>query len=110
MCAAASGKNVPGLELTLVVEAVRAQLADAMAMSAGQRVQFELGDIELDFSITVTRETRADGGIRIWVASASASHGQSTASTNRMRMVLKPTDTQSGSPPLISDSATRLPL
>ncbi|WP_199545680.1 trypco2 family protein [Streptomyces sp. N35] len=105
------GGIMPGLELTTVVDAIREQLAQSMERSVGQRIQFELGDIELEFAVTVTEDDRREGGVKVWVVGAGASRGSSTASEHRVRLVLKPKDTQNGGrPPHVLDpSVSGLP-
>lgn len=94
------------LELTRVVEAVRSQLTDAVSRSEDQRIQFELGDIELEFSVTVTQETKGSAGIRIWLANANGSRGRAESSAHRIKLTLKPQDTVNGRrPPHISDGS-----
>ncbi|MEV0522755.1 trypco2 family protein [Streptomyces sp. NPDC050439] len=100
---------MPGLELTTVVDAIRDQLADSMSRSMGQRVQFELGDIELEFSVSVTEDDRREGNVKVWVIGAGGSQGSSTATAHRVKLVLKPRDTESGAPPHISDSSVTGP-
>ncbi|MER7175898.1 trypco2 family protein [Streptomyces mesophilus] len=99
-----------GLELTAVVDAIREQLGESMGRSVGQRIQFELGDIELEFTVTVTEDDRRDGSVKVWVVGAGASHGSSTATAHRVKLVLKPKDTVDGGSPHVSDpSVTGLP-
>ncbi|GAA3104293.1 hypothetical protein GCM10010449_29200 [Streptomyces rectiviolaceus] len=99
-----------GLELTTVVDAIRGQLEDSMNRSAGQRIQFELGDIELEFSVTVTEDSRREGSVKVWVLGAGGSQGSSSAAAHRVKLVLKPKDTVGGGSPHVSDpSVTGLP-
>jgi Trypsin-co-occurring domain 2 len=50
------------LELAGAVDAIRLQLSEAMVRAEGQRLQFELGDIELELAVAMTQEARAEGG------------------------------------------------
>ncbi|MFE1555438.1 trypco2 family protein [Streptomyces sp. NPDC058734] len=98
-------EDLSDLELTTVVEAIRSQLTASVDRSAGQRIQFELGDIELEFAVTVTQETKGSAGVKVWVASANGTHGKTEATAHRIKLTLKPQDTLNGRSPHISDGA-----
>jgi hypothetical protein len=58
------------LELAGAVDAIRLQLSEAMVRAEGQRLQFELGDIELELAVAMTQEARAEGRAADKVVSA----------------------------------------
>lgn len=80
-----------------------------MVRAEGQRLQFELGDIELDFEVAITREARAEGGVRVWVINVGASGAVTATATHRVKVTLKPKDMDSGRSPLISDQLESIP-
>jgi hypothetical protein len=98
-----------GLELTSAIDAIRGQLTEAMARSEGQRLQFELGNIELEFEVALTRETSVDGGVRVWVINMGASGARTTSAVTRVKVTLKPTDAGSGQAPVVSDHLESIP-
>ncbi|WP_328363068.1 hypothetical protein OG800_29775 [Streptomyces sp. NBC_00445] len=95
----------PPMELADVVDAIRAQLNLARDRGRGEDLQFELGDIEIEFSVSVSRDHKADGGIKVWVLNAGGSFGQSQGTSQRLKVVLKPTDATTGRRTQVSDKA-----
>lgn len=94
----------PPMELADAVEAIRAQLIEAMSRGQGKGLQFALGDLELEFAVSLTQDRQARGGIKVWVVNADGSVGTSAARTQRVKVTLKPIDPQSGEPAKISDA------
>ncbi len=94
------------VELVEVVNQLRTELNAAVAQAAGERLQFELGPIELTLSVAITEETTAGGQvgskIRFWVVDgdtrATASHTGSTVATQQVKLVLNPVDQQADTP------------
>jgi len=85
------------------VRGVRAELRAAMTEGEGERVHFDVDEIEMEFAVELRRDERADGGVRVWVASIGASSGESTATTHRLRVTLSATDTATGRSLRIAD-------
>lgn len=77
-----------------IAEAVahlRAELvAAAIDGDAGPR--FEVGPVELEFSVEMRREGTGKAGIKAWVVSADAGASVSKASVHRVKLVLTPKD------------------
>ncbi len=83
--------DVPtGVELAQAVQAVRDGLVEAAGQAAGQPLLFELGDIQMDFTVEVRRDARAKGGVRAWVVDAGAEAGVSRGHTHRVSFTLRP--------------------
>lgn len=80
------------------IEALRAQLSEAMKAGEGKDVRFRVEDLELELQAVVTREatgkTGAKGGIKFWLVSgeASAEVGGKVGSSSvqRIKLRLKP--------------------
>ncbi|WP_131736068.1 trypco2 family protein [Actinomadura roseirufa] len=104
----ADGPPAGAFELADVVEAVRGQLARA-ATADGKGLKFEVGDVELEFTVVLTSEAKANAGVKVWVLSAGASAGYGEAVTQRIKVALKPVDERTGRPPRISDKVQELP-
>lgn len=66
-----------GIPLVETIEALRAQLSEAVAAGTGQEIQFPVDGVELEFHVGVTRSVEGNGGVRFWVVElgASASYG-----------------------------------
>jgi NTP-dependent ternary system trypsin peptidase co-occuring protein len=100
---ALNAEGSPSLELVQAIDALRAQLTAAVERSRGQRVQFELGEVEIEFTVSLSRDAKAEGGVKIWVLSLGASGARSSAAVQRLKVTLKPTDTHTGQSPQIAD-------
>ncbi len=83
----------PGLGLVDVLAQLRADLAAAIAQGENERLRFEVGPVELDLSVTVTRSGTAKAGIRFWVVDAGAEGSVSRESVQRLHLTLQPRDT-----------------
>ncbi|KUM81108.1 hypothetical protein J7F01_17745 [Streptomyces sp. ISL-22] len=86
------------IELADAVQAVRDQLITAAARSAGQDVTFEVGDIELEFSVELRKEVAGGVKVKAWVVEAGADGGGGTTRTHRVAVTLRAVDSQTGRP------------
>lgn len=77
--------------LAEAVKAIRAELDTAMDEGAGEKVQFEVGPIELEFAVDVQKAAEVDAGVRVWVVSLGGKGSLKRDSANRIKVVLKPT-------------------
>jgi hypothetical protein len=84
------------------VRALRTELTTAIAEGSGEALRFELGPVEMEFLLEVTREAGAEGGVKFWVVSLGGKGSVTRGSTHRVRLSLTPKDA-SGASPLISD-------
>ncbi|MEV7684105.1 trypco2 family protein [Streptomyces sp. NPDC088341] len=96
------------LELSEVVRQVRGQLNQAMADGKDDDIKFELGPVELEFEVAVSKERGADGGIKVGVLSLGAKGSRSTGTMNRMKLTLTPQNRRGG-PIRISGTERTLP-
>uniref|UniRef100_A0AAU3I528 Trypsin-co-occurring domain-containing protein n=1 Tax=Streptomyces sp. NBC_01393 TaxID=2903851 RepID=A0AAU3I528_9ACTN len=74
------------------VEYLRAELV-AAAAGSGAGPRFEVGPVELEFSVEMRKEAKGKAGLKAWVVSADAEASVSKASVHRVRLVLTPKDT-----------------
>ncbi|GLW57967.1 trypco2 family protein [Kitasatospora phosalacinea] len=84
------------IELADAIEAVRRELLDAAERGRGQALQFEVGPVTLDFTVELTRDARAKGGIKAWVLSADAEGGVKHTRTHQVSVTLTPKDAATG--------------
>jgi Trypsin-co-occurring domain 2 len=101
----ATADEVDGLELAAAVEAVRTQLAKAAELAEGKSLQFEVGAIDLEFMVTLTRDSQARGGVRVWVLDVGGSSGRAAQASQKVRITLTPKDMAKGGAPHITDSS-----
>ncbi|WP_329581144.1 hypothetical protein OG500_17165 [Kitasatospora sp. NBC_01250] len=80
------------IELAEAVEAVRRQLVSAAERAEGERFQFEVGTVELEFDVELRREVKAAGRVRAWVLSGQAEAAAGRTRTQRVTVSLTPKD------------------
>jgi hypothetical protein len=90
------------MELAEAVKTVRDELLRAAAQGAGSDVAFEVGPIELEFSVELRRDRQTRGGIKAYIVSAEKNVAASRGLTHRVSLTLTPRQTDSGDPLLIA--------
>ncbi len=85
------------------VRALRSELTRAMAEGEGQRLQFELGDVEMEFLLEIKKEGSGEAGVKFWVISLGGKAGVSSGTTHRVKLVLSPRDAVTNRRATISD-------
>ncbi|KMS73503.1 hypothetical protein ACM01_18650 [Streptomyces viridochromogenes] len=86
------------IELADAVQAVRDELITAAARSSGHDVTFEVGDIELEFSVELRKETTGGVKVKAWVVEGGADRGGGTTRTHRVALTLRARDARTGEP------------
>jgi hypothetical protein len=88
----AAGKcsDMGGLELASVIRELRAELNQALDDAQGERIVFELGPVEVSFTVTVGREGSPGAKVRFWVVEAGADAKVSRESVQEIKLVLTP--------------------
>jgi hypothetical protein len=90
--------NDDRIELADAVQAVRDELLTAAARSSGQDVTFEVGDIELEFTVELRKEVRTGLKVKAWIAEAGVDGGGGSTRTHRVAVTLKALDARTGRP------------
>ena len=75
---------VAGLAETLA--ALRQELSADVSRTRSGQPQFEVADIEVEFSVDTTKDVR--GEVRLWVVNAGAQGGASPPASHRVRLRL----------------------
>jgi hypothetical protein len=78
------------LELTEMIRELRRELIEATADGSGQPVRFELGPVEIEATVAVSREAGGSGKVRFWVVEAGADGKYGEATTQRITLTLHP--------------------
>ena len=86
----------PWIGLSDAIAALRAELVMAMTAGQSEKLHFELGPVELEFTVDVHKDGGADGGIRWGVVSFGARGVAGSAAGHRVKLVLQPKDAASG--------------
>jgi hypothetical protein len=76
--------------LSEAINAVRNELLEAKRLGEGTEMPFDVGDIEIEFSFTLTKERSAQGGVKVWVLEAGASGTSGSATVHKVTVGLSP--------------------
>lgn len=93
------------VELVSAVQALRAQITEAAASDPDSDIRFQVGPIQLEFTVSLTRDRTAKGGVKAWVVTADAERKRSTAHTHRVTLNLTPVSATTGESPEIRNTA-----
>jgi len=92
-------KVVAGLAET--IQALRAELTEAMKSGEGDPLRFQVGPTELELTLAITKEGGADGGVRFGVISFGAKGGLTDLDTHRVKLTLQPVVHGAGGGPAV---------
>jgi hypothetical protein len=84
------------IELADVVRNLRIELYRAITGGEKERLQFELGMIELELSVSVEQADGMHGKVRFWVVDLGADLSNKNVSTQTLKLALTPTLAVSG--------------
>jgi hypothetical protein len=94
-----------GVELAEMIGQLRAELSTAMAEGEGADLRFELGPVDLELTVAVSKEGSAGGKVRFWVVDTSADVKGSATTTQKIKLQLDPRRADQPGKPLISGRA-----
>lgn len=77
-----------GLKETL--EALRIELSEAILVSEGKEIRFEVGEIELEFQVVVEQSEKTQGGIKFWVIEMGGDVTNKNAMVHKIKIPFKP--------------------
>jgi hypothetical protein len=78
------------IELSDMIRELRQQLTTALSDGEGETVRFELGSVEVEATVAVSREAGAESKVRLWVVDAGANGKYAHAETQRVTLTLTP--------------------
>jgi Trypsin-co-occurring domain 2 len=96
----------PRVELADAIEAIRDQLVDAAARGAGSELAFEVGDIQLEFSVELSHDRTVKGGAKAWVLTGGYESQHGATRTQRVSVTLTPKRRADGARPEVGDETT----
>ncbi|GAA1757294.1 trypco2 family protein [Luedemannella helvata] len=79
------------IELADVIRNLRSELDRAIDGARGQRLQFDLGPIELEVSVSLEQTDDVKAGIKFWVVDVGAGLNDKNIATQRLKLTLTPT-------------------
>nr|WP_274598953.1 trypco2 family protein [Streptomyces albus] len=74
------------------VKGVRSELNAALADGQDDPIRFELGPVELEFSVDVRKDDKAAGGVKVWVLRADGEKSSGHTTAGRLHVTLNPVD------------------
>jgi len=86
-------QNIP---LSEMIESLRQELAVASKLGEGQPIRFEVGKVELELELAVTRNTTGGGGVKLWVVTAQGEHSVGQVVRHKFKLTLDPQRTSGG--------------
>ncbi|MBP5892968.1 trypco2 family protein [Streptomyces scabiei] len=95
--------SVP-IDLVSAVKALRTQITEAAATDPESDIRFQVGPIELEFTVALTRDRSVKGGVKAWVVTADAEGRRSTEHTHRITLSLTPVSASTGESPEINNA------
>lgn len=94
------------LKLSEMIEALRVELAVAAKAGDGQELRFEVGPIDLEVEIAVTKTITGGAGVEFWVVKAGADRERADAVTHRVKVTLHPKRADNSGPVQVSSPTT----
>ncbi|ROR91074.1 trypco2 family protein [Nocardioides aurantiacus] len=78
------------LGLAESIESLRRELAEAIAVGAERDLQFEVGEIQLQLTLTAERSKEGSGGVKFWVVDARGGLSATDTVTHTLTVPLTP--------------------
>ncbi|MER6331192.1 trypco2 family protein [Streptomyces sp. NPDC001034] len=78
------------IELAEMISELGQELNDALTRGPSGVVRFELGPVEVEADVVVSRKGGANGKVRFWVVEAGAEGRLESSRTHRVRLTLHP--------------------
>jgi Trypsin-co-occurring domain 2 len=82
--------DVIAVGLAETIRALRGELISAMKSGADEPLHFELGPVQLEVTLAITREGSGDAGVRFGVVSFGAKGDLKDATTHHLTLSLQP--------------------
>ncbi|GII96171.1 trypco2 family protein [Sinosporangium siamense] len=93
------------IELSEVIRGLRQELEEAIAEGEGKDLRFEVGPVEVEVTVAVTREAKAGAKVKFWVVEANAEGKLGDVRTQRVMLTLEPRLASTGRRPEVAGRA-----
>jgi Trypsin-co-occurring domain 2 len=80
------------IPLADMIEALRAELYEAVSRSRTEAIRFGIEKLDVELSVQVSRSAEGSAGIKFWVVSAEAGAKASSTDTHKVHITLLPVD------------------
>ncbi|MBF0346085.1 MAG: hypothetical protein HQL81_00315 [Magnetococcales bacterium] len=98
-----SGEKEGLIELSSAIANLRDELLTAQHQGNNKEIRFKVEEIDLDLSVAATKTGGVEAGVKFWVIDAKAKGEVKSESIMKVRLKLKPMNSDGGSPVLVSD-------
>lgn len=78
------------IELKSVIQELRSTLEEAIVEAAGEKLQFELGAIELEVGVTLERSHGGEAKVKFWVVDLGGTLSSDATEIQRVKLTLTP--------------------
>src|SRR5262245_22854240 len=78
------------IPLAAAIQALRAEVVEAMRQAGDEEVRFALGPIELELQVEASREASGEAGIKFWLVSIGGRGSRSSSTTHTINLTLTP--------------------
>lgn len=78
------------VELADLIGQLRSELTEAMRAGENEELRFELGPVELELTVAVTREAKPGAKVKFWVVELGAEATVGSATTQTIKLQLDP--------------------
>ena len=92
------------VELAQVISQLRQELSAAMRDGEGEELRFELGPVELELAVAVSKDAGPNAKVRFWVVELGADAKVASQATQWITLTLDPHHRGVADKPLISGS------
>jgi Trypsin-co-occurring domain 2 len=89
---------VDTIDLAEAIDALHAELSEAVARASGMDIQFPVGSVQLEFQLGVTRTAEGTGNIKFWVLELGGSGAYASESIQKVVINLEPPVGRDGEP------------
>lgn len=90
MGANGSEASSDGIALADAITELRRELVESVARSKNEDIRFAVGEVVVEFAVTVEHEKGVSGGVKFWVVNADASGSIGRATTHKLTVPLTP--------------------
>jgi len=90
------------VELAELIGQLRAELTEAMRKGDGAELRFELGPVELELTVAVSKEVKPGAKVRFLVVEVGADTAMASSSTQRIKLTLDPRRAGESGRPFVS--------
>ncbi|MET9625931.1 trypco2 family protein [Lentzea sp. NPDC006480] len=78
------------VELADLIGQLRSELTEAMQAGENEDLRFELGPVELELTVAVTKEAKPGAKVKFWVVELGTDATLSSATTQKIKLTLDP--------------------